>query len=114
LHSSIKYERNGFQFGYILRAAISGSIAYLVGLEWVHAGDSLKEMLEHVARQIKPLFAGSNLGTSSATIHQSTFPKHGIPPKPTGYLPCDFLTPESGELIASRIMRDWIMTLSNT
>jgi len=53
------------QSGYFFLADISGFTAYLVGVELEHAGDILKELLEYVAGQIKPLFATFDYDTDS-------------------------------------------------
>lgn len=59
------------KFGYFFLADISGFTAYLVGVELEHAGDILKELLEYVAGQIKPLFAVHDYDTDSVFAYAS-------------------------------------------
>ncbi len=44
------------KLGYFFLADISGFTAYLVDVELEHAGDILKELLEYIAEQIRPVF----------------------------------------------------------
>lgn len=57
--------------GYFFLADISGFTAYLVGVELEHAGDILKELLENVAEQIKPLFSVHDYDTDSVFAYAS-------------------------------------------
>ena len=53
------------KYGYFFLADISGFTSYLVGVELEHAGDILKELLEYLAGQIRPVFAAYDYDTDA-------------------------------------------------